>query len=69
MQILYLRQPRSFSGRRFTIGGMTAQMKMVVDKVSSKDDLFHTQKKKVGIVVIDASPADDSQYKLIGDQF
>ena len=48
---------------------MTAQMKMVVDKVYSKDDLFHTQKKKVGIVVIGASPTDDSQYKLIGDQF
>ena len=49
---------------------MTAQMKMVVDKIYSKDDLFHTQKKKkVGIVVIGASPADDSQYKLIGDQF
>lgn len=50
---------------------MTAQMKMVVDKVYSKDDLFHTQKKKkkVGIVVIGVSPADDSQYKLIGDQF
>jgi len=49
--------------------GMSSQMKMVIDKFYSKDEQFHTQNKKVGIVVVGASPTDDKQYQLIGDQF
>ncbi len=50
--------------------GMSAQLKMVIDKLYSKDAELKAQEaeKKVGLVTIGASGTDDPEYKLIEDQ-
>ncbi|MEY8395613.1 NAD(P)H-dependent oxidoreductase [Lachnospiraceae bacterium 45-P1] len=49
--------------------GMSAQLKMVVDKFYSQDSQFKTMKKKMGILAIGANDLDNTQYRLIHDQF
>ena len=49
--------------------GMSAQLKMVVDKFYSQDSQFKTMKKKIGVVVTGANGLDDPQYRLIDEQF
>lgn len=49
--------------------GMSAQLKMVVDKFYSQDSLFKTMSKKIGIVVVGANELENPQYRLIHDQF
>ena len=49
--------------------GMSAQLKMVVDKFYSQDSQFKTMCKKIGVVVIGANELENPQYRLIHDQF
>lgn len=49
--------------------GMSAQLKMVVDKFYSRDAAFHSMKKKIGVVAIGANTTDNPQYRLIHEQF
>ena len=49
--------------------GMSAQLKMVVDKFYSQDSQFKTMKKKIGVVVVGANELENPQYRLIHDQF
>ena len=49
--------------------GMSAQLKMVVDKFYSQDSQFKTMKKKIGVVVTGANGLDNPQYRLIDEQF
>lgn len=48
--------------------GMSAQLKMVVDKLYSRDGALKKLDKKVGLVTIGAAALDDPEYKLIEDQ-
>ncbi len=48
--------------------GMSAQTKMFVDKFYSKQELFHTLKKKVMILVDGGDNFDNPEFKLISDQ-
>lgn len=47
--------------------GMTAQMKMVIDKCYCKG--LQLKEKKVGVIVVGGSPTDNEQYQLIRGQF
>ena len=47
--------------------GMTAQMKLVIDKLYCKAALLSG--KKAGIILIGAAPVTDQQYGLINEQF
>ena len=47
--------------------GITAQMKMVIDKCYCKGALL--KNKKAGIIVVGGAETDDKQYKLIKSQF
>lgn len=49
--------------------GMTAQLKMVVDKLYSKNDQLQQQEKKLGIVAVGEADLDDREYGLISEQF
>lgn len=49
--------------------GMSAQLKMVVDKFYSQDSQFKTMNKKIGVVVVGANDLENPQYRLIHDQF
>lgn len=49
--------------------GMSAQLKMVVDKFYSQDSQFKTMGKKIGVVAIGANDLQNPQYRLIHDQF
>lgn len=49
--------------------GMSAQLKMVVDKFYSQDDQFKTMHKKIGVLAIGANTLDNPQYRLIHEQF
>lgn len=49
--------------------GITAQLKMVVDKLYAKADQLKLTKKKIGILAIGASEITDEQYQLIHRQF
>lgn len=51
--------------------GMTSQLKMVIDKLYSKDDLIRKAKqhKKIGLVAIGEADLDDREYALIKEQF
>ena len=53
--------------------GMSAQLKMAIDKLYSMDSQFKALKeqgvsKKVGLVTVGAAATDDPEYKLIEDQ-
>ena len=47
--------------------GMTAQLKLVIDKCFCRS--MQLNGKKVGILVVGAAPVEDMQYKLISTQF
>lgn len=47
--------------------GMTAQMKLVLDKCYCKG--VQLKNKKVGVIVVGGSPVDNKQYQLIRGQF
>lgn len=49
--------------------GMTAQLKLIVDKFYCRFEKLATMPKKVGVIVIGESEQDDPQYKLIPKQF
>ena len=49
--------------------GITAQLKMVIDKLFSKDDQLKQQKKKIGLVVVGEADLEDREYNLISGQF
>lgn len=49
--------------------GMSAQLKMVVDKFYSRDSQFKTMSKTIGVVAVGANGLDDPQYRLIHGQF
>lgn len=47
--------------------GMTAQLKLVIDKCYCKG--FQLKGKKIGVLVVGGSPVDNIQYSLIKSQF
>lgn len=47
--------------------GITAQMKMVIDKCYCKGMLL--KGKKIGVIIVGGSPVDTEQYRLIRGQF
>lgn len=49
--------------------GMSAQLKMIVDKFYSQDSQFKTMDKKLGVVIVGANDLGNPQYRLIHDQF
>lgn len=49
--------------------GMSAQLKMVVDKFYSRNAEFKTMRKRIGVVVVGANGLDNPQYRLIHEQF
>lgn len=49
--------------------GMSAQLKMVVDKFYSHDPQFKSTPKNIGVVVVGANSLEDTQYHLIHEQF
>jgi len=49
--------------------GVSAQLKLAIDKFYSRAELFHTQPKRVGLVVVGASAITDIEYQLISEQF
>ncbi|MHC1722361.1 MAG: flavodoxin family protein [Aminipila sp.] len=49
--------------------GITSQLKVVIDKLYSKENQLRQQKKKFGVVVIGEASLDDIEYKLISNQF
>ncbi len=49
--------------------GVSSQLKALLDKFYSKDEVFHTQKKKIATVAVGAATLDDPEYTLIRDQF
>lgn len=48
--------------------GISSQLKMVIDKMYSKNSKFKDQHKKIAVVAVGANDIDDPQYKLIFDQ-
>lgn len=48
--------------------GMSAQLKMAVDKFYSQSTPFKAMKKKMGLVVVGANTLDNPQYRLIIEQ-
>lgn len=48
--------------------GVSSQLKMVIDKMYSKNSKFKDQHKKVAVVAVGANDIEDPQYKLIFDQ-
>lgn len=49
--------------------GITAQLKLIIDKLYSQGTKLKEQEKKVGIIVIGEAGQDDPQYELIAKQF
>ncbi len=49
--------------------GMTAQLKMAVDKLYSRDKAFRAMTKKMGVIAIGGSEVENIQYQLIRHQF
>ena len=49
--------------------GISGQLKLVLDKFYSKDELFHSMKKRLGIVAVGAAETTDPEYELISRQF
>jgi len=48
--------------------GVTAQIKLFLDKFYSKDS-FHDRKKKLGVIATGEAELNDPQYRLIREQF
>lgn len=49
--------------------GVTAQLKVIVDKFYSQGAKLHELKKKTGLIVIGEATQDDPQYEIIPKQF
>lgn len=49
--------------------GVSAQLKVVIDKMYSKSEYFQHCSKKLGIIAVGANPENDIQYELISTQF
>lgn len=49
--------------------GISAQLKMAIDKFYSKSSEFHQQKKQIGIVAVGAAELEDPEYRIIEEQF
>lgn len=49
--------------------GMSAQLKMVLDKFYSQDAPFKTMKKTIGVLAVGANALNNPQYLLIREQF
>ncbi len=49
--------------------GISAQLKLALDKFYSKNDEFHRVKKKIGIISVGGAELDDPEYRLISEQF
>ena len=49
--------------------GITAQLKLIIDKLYSKSSALKEVSKKVGIIAIGEAEQDDPQYGLIAKQF
>ena len=49
--------------------GMSAQLKAVIDKFYSRDALYKTTPKTIGVVVVGANGLKNPQYRLIREQF
>lgn len=48
--------------------GMTAQMKLIIDKFYARGSKFHGLKKKVGSIVVGEADQDDPEYEIIARQ-
>ncbi|OQA87308.1 MAG: putative NAD(P)H-dependent FMN-containing oxidoreductase YwqN [Lentisphaerae bacterium ADurb.Bin242] len=49
--------------------GVSAQLKMLIDKFYSKDTVFKEQKKRIGLVIVGAAGPENKEYELIRGQF
>ena len=49
--------------------GITAQLKLIIDKFYSRSSQLMECKKQVGIIVVGQRPVEDTQYALIRKQF
>ena len=49
--------------------GITAQLKLIIDKFYSRSSQLMECKKQVGIIVVGQMPVDDTQYEIIRKQF
>lgn len=51
--------------------GITAQLKMVIDKLYSKEKIYLNKKikKNIGLVIVGESELDKTQYRVIREQF
>ncbi len=49
--------------------GMTAQLKLIIDKFYCRFEKLDDMSKKVGVIVIGEAEQDDPQYKIIPKQF
>ena len=49
--------------------GITAQLKLIIDKMYSRGAALQAAKKKVGIIAIGEADQEDIQYELIAKQF
>ena len=51
--------------------GISAQLKMVIDKLYSKEKIYLNKKivKNIGLIIVGASEADTTQYRIIREQF
>lgn len=48
--------------------GMSAQLKMAIDKFYARDPGFKQRKKKIGLLVVGANSLENPQYRLIREQ-
>lgn len=49
--------------------GITAKMKLLIDKFYARDSHFKTLKKEMGLIAVGANDLSDKQYQLIKEQF
>lgn len=49
--------------------GITAKMKLLIDKFYARDGYFKTLKKEIGLIAVGANDLSDKQYQLIKEQF
>ena len=49
--------------------GISAQLKVIIDKFYSQEKRLASLKKKVGLIIIGQLPQDNVQYKIIEEQF
>ena len=51
--------------------GITAQLKMVIDKFYFKEEIYFNKKmvKNIGLITVGASEVDNPQYRIIREQF